>query len=195
MKIRMESSVQTSQSKEKKPASAVIRWAFIVGITVVTNLFLAYAVDVVYDQPDYLTFCPDRQVNRLIASEVACLEVGGQWNEGSPAKMMTPESAMPVSGDYCNTTYTCQKQYEEASRVYNRNVFVVFVVVGILLFVGSVSFSGAEVLSLAFSFGGVLAFIIGAVRYWSDMDDILRVFILGIALASLIYMAWKKFRE
>lgn len=179
----------------KKPTSPIIKWAFIIGIMIVVNLFLVYLVDVFYDTPDYLGFCPDQQVNRLIASESACLEVGGQWNEGIDAKMMTPQPAMPASSSYCNATYTCQKQYEEAMKIYNRNVFVVFVLVGILLLAGSVSFAGSEVLSLAFSFGGVLAFLIGAVRYWSDMDDMLRVLILGVALASLIFMAWKKFKE
>lgn len=191
----MEPLAQETKPAAKKPVSPIIRWAFIVGITIVVNLFLVYLVDVFYDEPDYPTFCPDKQVNRLIESEAACVDVGGQWNEGVPVKTMTPESVMPVSGNYCNATYTCQKQYEEAMKVYNRNVFIVFVIVGILLLAGSVSFAGAEVLSLAFSFGGVLAFLIGAMRYWSDMDDILRVLILGIALASLIFMAWKKFKE
>ncbi len=179
----------------KQTASPVIKWAFIAGITIVVNLFLVYLVDVFYAQPDYLTFCPDQQVNRLIESESACLEIGGQWNEGVPTKMMMSKSSMPVASGYCNATYTCQKQYEEAMTIYNRNVFVVFVIAGILLLAGSVSFVGAGVLSLAFSFGGVLAFLIGATRYWSDMNDILRVFILGIALASLIAIAWKKFKE
>jgi hypothetical protein len=41
----------------------------------------------------------------------------------------------------------------------------------------------------------VLALIIGSIRYWSDMDDILRVALLGIALGSLLGIAWKKFRD
>ena len=107
---------------------------------------------------------------------------------------MTPELVMPVSS-YCNATYTCQKQYEEAMKIYNRNVFVIFVIAGILLLAGSVWRPLAGVISLAFSFGGVLAFLIGATRYWSDMDDVLRVLILGAALASLISLVWKKFKE
>ncbi len=191
----MESSAQAVVSGGKKPHSAIIKWAFIIGITIVVNLFLMYLVDAIYPQPDYAAFCPDNQVNRAIESESACLEIGGQWNEGVDAKIRMAEPATVVSGNYCNTTYTCQKQYEETMKVYNRNVFVVFVIAGILLLLGSVSFAGVEVLSLAFSFGGVLAFLIGATRYWSDMDDIVRVLILGVALASLIFMAWKKFRE
>lgn len=193
--IRMESSAQAVVSGGKKPASPIIRWAFIIGITIVSNLFLMYLVDVIYPQPDYAAFCPDNQVNRAIESESACLEIGGQWNEGVDAKIRMAEPATPVSGNYCNTTYTCSKQFEESMKIYNRNVFVVFVIAGILLLLGSVSFAGSEVLSLAFSFGGVLAFLIGATRYWSDMDDMLRVLILGIALASLVSMAWKKFKE
>ena len=80
-------------------------------------------------------------------------------------------------------------------KVYNRNVFVVFVVAGILLLIGSVYLAGAEAVSLGLSFGGVLSLVIGSMRYWSDMNDILRVIILGVALVGLIYVAWKKFKD
>ena len=192
----MESSAQAIVSEGKKPASAIIKWALVIGIAIVVNLFLTYLVDVLYHQPDFADFCPEAEVNRAIESEAACLEVGGQWNENIDAKGAAPQGiSQPVPAGYCNTTYTCSKQYEEVMQVYNRNVFVVFVIAGILLLIGSVYLAGVEAISLGLSFGGVLALIIGATRYWSDMDDILRVILLGVALAGLLYVAWRKFRD
>ena len=182
---------------KKLQKSSVVKWALIVGIAIVVNLFITYLVDVIYHTPEFTDFCPERQVNRAIESEAACLEVGGQWNENIDVKSVAPQmisESTPISS-YCDVNYTCSKQYEETMKVYNRNVFVVFMVAGFLLLVGSVYLAGAEAISLGFSFGGVLAFIIGSVRYWSDMNDILRVIILGIALAGLLYVAWKKFRD
>ena len=96
---------------------------------------------------------------------------------------------------YCDVNYTCSKQYEDVMKVYNRNVFVVFVIAGIVLLIGSVYLAGVEVISLGLAFGGVLALIIGSTRYWSAMDDILRVIILGVALVGLFFVAWKKFKD
>lgn len=178
----------------QKKKSSIIKWALIIGIAIVVNLFITYLVDVIYHAPEFVTFCPDRQVNRAIESEAACLEVGGQWNENINTKDILPQTA-PAALGYCDVNYTCNKLFEDVLNVYNRNVFVVFVVAGILLLIGSAYLAGSEAVSLGLSFGGVLALVIGSIRYWSDMNDILRVIILGIALAGLIFVAWKQFKD
>jgi hypothetical protein len=194
----METFSQEAPLTSQKKKSNIIKWALIIGIAIVVNLFITYLVDVIYNAPEFTTFCPERQVNRAIESEAACLEVGGQWNENVNMKSGEfPQEAVvvPLSSSYCDVNYTCSKQFEDAMKVYNRNVFVVFVTLGILLLIGSVYLAGSEAVSLGLSFGGVLALVIGSVRYWSDMDDILRVVILGLALVGLIYVAWKQFRD
>jgi hypothetical protein len=100
-----------------------------------------------------------------------------------------------VQSGYCNQEFTCQQKFEDANKVYNRNVFIVFTVVGIAALAASVFAGAAEAVALGLSFGGVLSLIIGSVRYWSDMEDILRVVILGVALAALIWTAYKKFKD
>lgn len=186
-----------SEQAPKKKLN-IVKWAVIVGIAIVVNLFIFYLVDAIYKEPVYMDFCPERQVNKLIESEAKCLEIGGQWNENIDAKAKMPripELDMPAPTGYCNPDFTCSKQYEDVLKVYNRNVFVVFVVAGILLLAGSVYLGGAEAVSLGLAFGGVIALIIGSTRYWSDMNEVLRVVVLGVALAALIYVAWKKFKD
>lgn len=179
-----------------KKRSAFVKWALVLGIAILLNLFLTYVVKVLYTEPQYTDFCPEKQVNVAIETQEACLKVGGQWNENVEAKRMTdPGMPSPVLTGYCNTDFTCSGDYNEAYKMYNRNVFIVFVVAGMLLLAGSVFLTAAEAVSLALSFGGVLALIIGSTRYWSDMNDVLRVVILGAALAVLIWVAWKKFRD
>lgn len=177
-----------------KNRSSVIKWALVIGIAIVINLFLTYLVRVVYHEPLFEDFCVEKQVNEVIENKEVCLEMGGQWNENNVKSMPQRGDMLEPSG-YCNTTFTCQKQFDDVNKVYNRNVFIVFVIAGIILLGGSVFLAGAEAVSLGLSFGGVLALIIGSTTYWSDMEDILRVVILGFALAALIFVAWKKFRD
>jgi hypothetical protein len=189
----MEQNISAPAPKKKLD---IIKWALIVGIAIVVNLFIFYLVDALYKEPIYTDFCPERQVNKLIESEAACLEVGGQWNENIDVQKPVELQMYPTRPiGYCNIDYTCNKQFEDVVKVYNRNVFVVFVVAGILLLAGSAYLGGAEAVSLGLSFGGVISLIIGSMRYWSDMNDILRVIVLGVALAALIYVAWKKFQD
>lgn len=133
-------------------------------------------------------------MNKGVNDEATCVSLGGQWNENvMPDGMSTVSPEMPKG--YCNEDFTCSKQYDDALSLYNRNVFVIFVVMGILLLLGSVFLAGSQAASLGLSFGGVLALIIGSVRYWSDMDDVLRVILLGVALSALFWVAWKKFQD
>ena len=172
-----------------KAPSSIVKWAIAVGIVIVSNLFIAYLVQALYHAPTYVDFCPQPQVIESIDTKEACLNQGGQWNanidKGGP---------MPVAG-YCDPEFTCRKGFEAGQSVYNRNVFAVFIVAG-LVFLGAATFivrSGAVALGL--SFGGVLAFVIGSVRYWSDMDEYLRVVILGIAFVVLLWLGAKRFRD
>lgn len=178
-----------------KKRSAVVKWALIIGIAIVINLFLTYLVRVIYHEPEFTDFCPEKQVNVAIETKDECLSVGGQWNENVDIKrpLLSGETPQPIG--YCDPNFTCSQQYEDANKVYNRNVFIVFVVAGILLLSAGAFLAGVEAISLGLSFGGVLALIVGSIWYWSDMNDILRVIVLGAALVGLIFVAWRKFSD
>ena len=78
---------------------------------------------------------------------------------------------------------------------YNRNVFIILEIAGLIAFLLGLFAINAKAVSNGFLGGGVLSLIIGTVRYWSGMDDYLRFGILGIALAILIWVGYKKIRS
>jgi hypothetical protein len=51
------------------------------------------------------------------------------------------------------------------------------------------------VVGIALSLAGVLSFIIASMRYWGSADDLIKVIILAIALAILIWLAIKRFKN
>jgi len=171
-----------------------VRTATIIGIAVLANVFLAYLVRVFYHAPEPEDFCPERRVVEQLTDRTACLDSGGQWNELDPAEAVSAGFPTGISG-YCDERFTCQREFESALDLYNRNLFVVFIVVGALLLFGSAFLSGVGAISSGLSLGGVIALIFGSMRYWSAMDDRLRVAVSGIALAALIVIAWKKFKD
>ncbi len=172
---------------------SILKWVLIGSIVVVLNLFFNFAIDTVYNAPEYDKFCVVKQVTIQPDTEAKCVAEGGAWT----ANMEKPINAStPVMKGWCDTNFTCGKEFNAANSVYNRNVFIALVVLGLLsLGVGMFVTATGSAVSLGLSLGGLLSFIIASMRYWSDMDEYLRVIVLGIALVLLIGVGIKKFKE
>jgi hypothetical protein len=189
---------QTNVPAKKRPP--LFKWILVIGIMLVANLFVNYALDAFYPAPKFESFCPQAQVNEAVLTKDACLTKGGQWNEYTnpvdtkAVSVPTRVGTVEVKG-YCNENYVCGKNYDVAQRVYDRNVFVVLVIAGTAFLIGGVYASAIEAVALGFSFAGILSLIIGTMRYWSSMDERLRVVVLGIALAALVWLGIKKFKD
>jgi len=179
---------------------SVLKWALVVAIVVVLNLFFNYSISLIYKTPQWDTFCPQKQVTITPQNQQECVAQGGAWTEGGDVSLKGNVAVPTVapSGErvgWCDINFTCSKAFNEAQNIYNRNVFIALVVLGVASLIIGFFFSQITAVSLGLSFGGVLSFIIGSVRYWSDMDDYLRVIILGFALAALIWLGVKKIRD
>ena len=165
----------------------ILRWSLIIGIVIVLNLFYNYSLSLIFSSPDYNVFCPVKQINMAPETQDQCVTSGGAWTElPKPTKVGEPSG-------YCDQSFACNQKYQEASKVYDRNVFVTLVVLGVVTFGASLLLVNFEVLSVALSIGAVLDFLIASIRYWSRADDLIKVFILGVALAVLFWIAIKKF--
>lgn len=181
----------------------ILRWALIIGIVVVLNLFFNFSLQLVYKEPQYQDFCKNEQVKVVPQDQKQCLAIGGGWTE-DPAynkNLSLPATPRPVDQistrtGYCDPNFTCQKKYDEARKTYDRNAFIVLIILGALS-VG-ISFlitNSAVVVSSGLSLGGLLSFVIASTRYWSILNDYWRVIILALALAFLIWLGVKKFQD
>jgi hypothetical protein len=185
----MEQNSNTSVSSNGP--SRWMRGSLIAAIVIVMNLFFNYAVSLVYQQPTYDQYIKQQQVVGEIKTKEACLNVGGQWNENI---YQGPKTEPAGQTGYCDPNFTNQKNYQDANKVYDRNVFITLIVLGVLsLVIGA--FVTVTILSLSFSWGGVLSIVIASMRYWSDADKLVRVLILAAALFALIWLAVKKFNK
>ncbi|HVY35954.1 MAG TPA: hypothetical protein VG982_01600 [Candidatus Paceibacterota bacterium] len=177
---------QLPSSLPKKP-SRFVKWSLIIGIVIVLNMFFNYAISLVYKEPVYPSSQP--QVVEQFDTKEKCVAIGGQWNENVyPA----PADQKNAPLGYCDPDYTKRMQYDSAHKLYQRNVFIILAVLGIVsLFVGVIL--GGEVIGTALSWGGVLSLIIASMRYWSEADNLVKVLILGVALGGLIWVAVRRF--
>lgn len=186
---------------EHKPFGSVIKkWALAVSILVVLNLFFNYGIYTFYKAPKFEDYCKQDLNSINYTTKDACEAVGGMWNEnypkvvpmGVPVEVNTPEK---VQTGYCDVYYTCQKDFAVVNSVYNRNVFIVLVVLGFLTLIGGLFIGASLAVSTGFTLGGVVSMIVGSIRYWTDMNDYLRFGLLGVALAVLVWLGIKKFKD
>ena len=92
-----------------------------------------------------------------------------------------------LESSFCDT---CQVTFDKARNIYNRNVFYIAFVIGIIAIIfGIVT---AEVLGAGFMFGGVLLAFYGIMRYFSELGKIMRVVVVFIAFALLVYFGRKR---
>lgn len=167
-------------------------------IVVVLNLFFNYGVFTFYKSPDYEKFCPVELNQKAYSDKQSCEAVGGKWFENNePKAYYRGEIPVPVEPQidrkgWCDATAKCRESYEAVREVYNRNVFIILVVLGLISLGLGFLVIGASPVANGFLGGGLLSLIIGTIRYWSSMDDYLRFIILGIALAALIWLGYKK---
>ena len=146
----------------------VSKWAVVLGIVIVLNLFFNYTISLVYKAPQYDDFCTP-----AVPKEFS-------------------DRPTQVTDEYYKN---CYDDLREVQDPYNRNVFVALVVLGVLSVLAGNFFVKNEVITNGLALGGLFSFIIASMRYWGAADDIVRVFILAAALGILFWIAYKKFNE
>jgi hypothetical protein len=167
--------------------------ALALAILVVFNLFIGMGIRTFYPGPEFDEFCPVNMPE--ISDENQCRESGGQWIEPGEvsvdARRFAP--APPIADvPFCDEAYTCRQEFEQENTVRQRNVFVVWVIAGFAALLAGYLIERSSPVSAGFVFGGVVAFVVGSAGYWTQMDEILRFSLLGVVLAVLIWLGYRR---
>lgn len=166
-----------------------------IAIALVLVFFVAYSISVFYESPDYEDFCGEGEIRvpKLVGesiNESACLDKEGKW---------TARDYPCVVGDiclsgFCDQDFTCRQEYQDSRDVYNRDVFVVSLILGLVILVTGILLK-LESVSVGIMGGGALLIVYGTMRYWGELGKYFRLVILGAVLAALIYLGYKKFGD
>lgn len=171
----------------------ITKWAFILSIIIIANLFFNYSLSLFLNNPQYDEFCSYERSSQIIEDKESCLAVDGIW-QTSPKPVLSPDGANLDNG-YCDMYAKCNQAYEESAKIYEQKAFIGLVIIGVVVLLGSLFISSNPVLSSALALTAVLNFIVASMRYWRYSDELLKVAILFIALVTLIYLVVKKFKN
>ncbi len=190
----MENTTAPGQGEVSPKHPKFVRWALLIGIVVVLNVFFFVVQQIIFPAPKYENYCPQPVKQAQTATE--CETAGGVWTEYPPQQVPAPSEAIkPIPGGYCDYYTKCQPKYEAARQQHNLYAFVLMTVLGIVALVIGVVPIGSSIVSSGLSYGGVVALVIGAMQYWGDAGQWLRLAISAIALAALIWIGVRRFRD
>jgi len=164
-----------------------------ISIVIVLNLFIGYGIVTFWDSPEYEDYCQKEVTGKTYDTKESCEQAGGQW-QTSP-EVRVPEGEIQGKAAYCQVDYTCSQEYQDARDLYNRNFFLIELGLGVVLVIVGLFAVKAQAVSLGLAFGGLLAIIVGTIRFWSGMQDYLRFVLLGLALVVLIWLGIKKVKD
>jgi hypothetical protein len=156
------------KSKQLSKGPKFVRWAVMIGIVIVLNVFFMVMRGLVFQEPNYTDFCPN-------------------------PPMPVAASIGETSSNYDTTA--CSAAYTKAENQYQLDGFIMLIGLGVLAIIIGVIPLGSSIVSTGLSYGGVLAFIIASGQYWTDAGNWLRFAISLIALIVLVYIGFKRFKD
>ena len=187
-----------------------------VGIAIVFVLFTGFGISTFYTSPQYGDFCGEREKFVDVITKQKCDEFGGKWtgeiarplekidnNQLLCTKISEKDDAVTLNCQtqeqldnrgYCDRDFLCRKEFDDVREVYNRNVFIVATGIGIIILIVGFALKITSI-SSGLMGGGILTIIYGTIRYWTDLPDYGRFIILGLTLAILIWMGYKKLNK
>ncbi len=169
-----------------------VRWALLIGIVVILNVFFSVVLALAYPAPKYEDYC---SVNPPIVPTDAptCDAQGGVWTAYVPAP--APDVIGPKAGGYCDMYAKCQKPYQAANEQHALYAFVLMTILGVIALIAGFMPIGSSIVSSGLSYGGVVALIIGSAQYWGTAGNWIRLAIATVGLVALLYIGWKRFRD
>jgi hypothetical protein len=196
----------------KKPSGTAAKKVLLaIGIAIVFALFIGFGINTFYKEPKYENFCGPYPA---IMDEKTCTAEGGNWtlpeqpegvvyltctekiaNTTQKQYSCTQDANSMKSAGWCNyNERKCDKSFRDAMEPYNRNVFIISVIFGLAAIILGVTLMLGSV-SAGLMAGGILTVLYGVIRYWGFAQDWLRFTILGITLAVLIWLGYKRLNK
>lgn len=171
-----------------------VRWALLIGIVVILNIFFFVIREIEFPAPDYAVYCP-RPVTQA-QNAATCDAQNGIWTEYAPQPTTVPTAApMKTPPGYCDYEVKCQVPYQAALSQEHLYSFILMTVLGVISLVIGLVPIGSSIVSSGLSYGGVLSLIIGSIEYWGDAGNWLRLTITALALIALVYVGVRRFRD
>lgn len=192
-----------------------------IAIAIVFVFFIGFGIAAFYEAPEREDFCLEKDPI-IIETKKQCEDNDGKWRDTQAERPIPEKIGRPVGSNeyicnkigetgqnltlncqtiqqlgeagYCDRYYYCNQEGRDALEKYNRNVFIIATIFGITALITGIVLKIASI-SSGLMGGGILLIIYGIIRYWSGLENYGRFTVMGIALAVLVWLGYKKLKS
>ena len=169
--------------------STVLKAVFGIGIAVVLYILILLGVQAFYPAPDYQNFCNQSEMyyQPVNYGYEKCLD-----------NMTVGECRASMNLQSNEEQIKCQKDYDDASKHYNKNFFIIASIIGALVLISSYFFLRIPNISAGISCSGIILIFWAFVRGWDSTDTKLKFIIalvITIIVITLTVLVNKKFSQ
>ncbi|MBI4918937.1 hypothetical protein HY837_03340 [archaeon] len=165
-----------------------------IGIIVLLVAFILYGLEVFFPTPQYDQFCDYNSKPRPYYEEPTleiCEKGNGKWFPREGPCPATIEKA-PCPAGYCDFDFYCRKEFDKAQERQSRMILLLTSLIGVGLIIAGL-FVKISVVSSPLMIGGIIVFFRGVIGAWNFLSKYLQLALLGILLAVLLWVAYKRF--
>jgi hypothetical protein len=162
-----------------------------IAILILTMFVTIYGINTFYPKPQYEDFCSNDLSMKLIQTPQTCIDSQGKW---VTYETKTPEGTT----GYCDTTYYCRQDYEDAQKTWTKKVFIIAVPLGIIIIALGAFLVSLEPVAAGLMAGGIGTLLYGTWGFFWQSEDKVKFVISCIGLTIVIALAYyfnKKFEK
>jgi hypothetical protein len=161
-----------------------------IAIALIFTLFIGYGIEVFDKAPNREEFCPENLYE--IDNEEECLKLGGYFGSNV---MDSPRAISPeFEKEFCQPSKECYDNYNLARTGHDKVVFIISTIIGLIAIIIGIILK-TEVVNTGLIGGGIVLTLYGTIRYWEHASNILKFILLGLVLAVLIWISYKKLNK
>lgn len=148
----------------------------ILGIAITCVLFFAYALHVFYPEPENDCYKSTPDIPEKV-SDNATQEEKDDWEKEQRRVQQN--------------TQECREEFEIERDQYGFIGFIILAFIAVVLIVVSMVFIGYDSIGTGLLGGGIILLIYAILRFWGDINQLIRLIVMAIALGALIYIGHK----
>jgi uncharacterized membrane protein len=189
MKMPLNFLKQSGKKKDSKTGiDKIKKWSLSIAILIVLVGFVMIGIQTFYPDPLLGKHCWETM--RMAAPMPVYKDCYANTNKTVQEECLNQQNAEQIK--YQEEMDTCNKEEEKITHIYNRDVSIILVIIGLVTLIVAILLLKVNSVSNGFTFGGIFLIFLSLVKYWSDMQDLMRFVILGIVLAVLVWLGYKK---
>jgi len=159
----------------------VMNVVFGIGIAVILFIVVTLGVQVFYKAPLYEDFCNVSYYDKPIPVYDSTICSDNMTVKDCNAIILEKQSTLDKQNLYYEQ---CQRKFNDADKIYGKNVFIINNIIGIILVIASLLLFSMVNIAAGTAFSGLALILWGFMRGWQGTGDILK-FVVAIIVAAL----------